>query len=492
MVGRRAVWVLVALAAAAVPRAAEAQERLGPSFACPVPRDPLGQLICATPRLAEEDLAFVQAYQALRQQSTPVQQGALRAEAASFGRAVRVTCGIGAPAGPNDPLPAAPGAEAAGCVEREYGRQRAAWTGRLQGAAAQEAMRPLQDQVALQGDLQVLGLLPADSPADGVYGPATRTAVVAFQQTMGFPATGLIGQAEAEAIVREAASRTVRPAPPPAPAPVRTAWDDFQSEAASAGLRVVAHMADPCLVSLEVSDPRALAEAARSGGDDPFAAEMTLLQTRVAARAVHALYASAPPGVDRCGFQATAFTTDIYGRDVPQPLFAFQFDRATYAKVVWNRFDPANMPKIMLAFEYGGYASQRLGLTRTKPEPAVPAMVAPPAPPAPPAPAAPAAVSRPASEQASAAAADPVLVRWSGVSTMTTRPFHVDGPWELRWSSDGPFSAVLHQLDGDEVHVVAEASGRASSSAFWPKGGDYYLEVTTTAPWTASVVRFDR
>jgi hypothetical protein len=84
--------------------------------------------------------------------------------------------------------------------------------------------------------------------------------------------------------------------------------------------------------------------------------EILFLRSRFAAHAVHAFYQSQPEAVDRCKFEVTAYTSDVYGRDVPQTLLHFEFDRETYQKVVWARFDPANLPKIALSFEYGVYA----------------------------------------------------------------------------------------------------------------------------------------
>jgi hypothetical protein len=315
---------------------------------------------------------------------------------------------------------------------------------------------------------------------------------LAFQQTMGLPATGLMGDEIAGALTHEAATQAGHSHAPPTP-PTRSAWDDFQGDAAAMGVKANTSLTDACMVAFQIRNPDALADATResvhaSGGPavnpaDMFAAEMTFLQTQFAARAVHAFYAAQPDSIDRCAFTATAFTVDVYGRDIAQPLFAFQFDRATYAKIIWARFDPANMPKIMLAFEYDAYATQRLGLAKPKPEPSVPVPASAPLP--------------PKTQQVSATPDPPSSVKqddapvahWAGASTMITRPFHVDGAWELQWTSDGPFKATLHQLSPESAKPVAHANGAAASSAFEPAGGDYYLEIASTDRWTAAVVR---
>jgi hypothetical protein len=74
-----------------------AYAQTGPSFPCPSPHDPLGQLICSHPDLSQADLWYVQAYQALRAQLDPGGQSKLRQEADKFTQTVRSECGIGAP-----------------------------------------------------------------------------------------------------------------------------------------------------------------------------------------------------------------------------------------------------------------------------------------------------------------------------------------------------------------------------------------------------------
>jgi len=135
--------------------------RIGPSFACPTPGDPLGRLVCENPSLARSDLTFVQAYQALRQASSPQQQALLRNEATAFGRAVRTRCGLLPPAAAIPPA-------ASQCVAAAYEQQRAGWVARLAGAAAQEAGRAIDEQILLQRDLQVIGLLAPTEPINGV------------------------------------------------------------------------------------------------------------------------------------------------------------------------------------------------------------------------------------------------------------------------------------------------------------------------------------
>ncbi|MFL5282547.1 MAG: peptidoglycan-binding protein [Rhodopila sp.] len=202
----------------------------GPSFPCPVPRDPLAQLICNSPALSKLDLGFVQTYQALRQQlaESPLQP-ALRQESLNFGLAVRSSCGIAMAQAANArvplPPPAPPGAEA--CVLQEYERQRALWRDRLSRPAAEEAARPIEQQIMIQAALQRLSFLSSADTADGIFGTATRAAIVAWQLSAGRPATGLMGDSDAQTLLQGGSTATaaipVRPSAPPAEDPVATA-----------------------------------------------------------------------------------------------------------------------------------------------------------------------------------------------------------------------------------------------------------------------------
>jgi hypothetical protein len=181
----------------------------GPSFPCPAPRDPLAQLICDTPTLSRLDLAFVQTYQALRQQlAEPALQSALRQESVDFGSAVRSACGIALAQSANSkaaiPPPAPP--EAGKCVIQAYERQRAAWQSILTGSAAEEAARPIEQQVALQSALQRLQFLSPTDAVDGVFGGATRAAIIAWQTSVGREATGLLGNTDAQVLMQATAT----------------------------------------------------------------------------------------------------------------------------------------------------------------------------------------------------------------------------------------------------------------------------------------------
>jgi uncharacterized protein len=184
--------------------------RIGPSFDCDGATMPLALMICASPKLSRLDLRFVQAFQALLYQVGKAGRSELWQEAINFQKSILQECGI-PEAGPISGSP--------DCLAAAYERQRRLWLSRLEGAAREEAIRPIREHVALQAKLQQLGFLPATAKIDGVYGPSTRAAILAWQGANGEPETGFLGNAHASAL-EGAAPRVASKAEAPPPAPV--------------------------------------------------------------------------------------------------------------------------------------------------------------------------------------------------------------------------------------------------------------------------------
>jgi hypothetical protein len=86
------------------------------------------------------------------------------------------------------------------CLISAYKDQRQIWWQKLQGAGREEASRPIEQHITLQAKLQALGYLPATAKIDGVYGTATRDAIVAWQTASQLVATGLLGASDAIAL----------------------------------------------------------------------------------------------------------------------------------------------------------------------------------------------------------------------------------------------------------------------------------------------------
>ena len=171
----------------------------GPSFDCAKPQNPSERIVCSSPSLSDAELSLVQSYYSLRQQAGEPGWPDLKKEILEFQRNTLLKCGVPA----SGPLPADT-AQTATCLEEAYRLRRVTWLTRLSGEAAEEARRPADQNVALQRDLQQLGLLPAGR-IDGVFGAATRAAVVAWQQSRGSSDNGFLGDVDAVALESQVA-----------------------------------------------------------------------------------------------------------------------------------------------------------------------------------------------------------------------------------------------------------------------------------------------
>lgn len=80
-------------------------------------------------------------------------------------------------------------------------------------------------------------------------------------------------------------------------------------------------------------------------------------------------------------------------------------------------------------------------------------------------------------------------VEFTGNGAVNTRPFSMDGPWEIQWEADGDiFQVFLHTADGEIVDVAANQMGSGSGTSFQPRGGEYYLQVNAIGDWTVRVL----
>ena len=188
--------------------AAKTAERLGPPFDCEKAKSPIEHVICADPGLGRLDLEMVQAYYVLRH-ALPEQRPTMRQEMIDFSRGVVERCRLG------DSGAIAPRAirAAVPCVSGEYRHERDRWRERvgqtLAGFGREEALRPIDEHVALQRQLQTAGYISSDETADGVYGAKTRTAIAALQSAEGLPGDGLMSRATAERLARRAPAAAV-------------------------------------------------------------------------------------------------------------------------------------------------------------------------------------------------------------------------------------------------------------------------------------------
>ncbi|MBP0496028.1 peptidoglycan-binding domain-containing protein [Pararoseomonas indoligenes] len=155
--------------------------------------NPAGQL-----GLKRRDVAFVQAYQALRHQLQKEQQAALRQDAQAFHAYVVRECGL-PQAGP---VPSATRASAVACVDRAYTGKRADYARWLGREANEETSRDVGEHVELQRLLSGATGGAPPIPLNGVYGQATRDSLRAFQARAGLAQSGFLDNATADALRR--------------------------------------------------------------------------------------------------------------------------------------------------------------------------------------------------------------------------------------------------------------------------------------------------
>ena len=171
---------------------------IGPSFDCDKVTTPLAHFICARSDLSRQDLEFVQSDHALRQQVGPAGWPALKRKDLDFQNRVAQHAGLPRPA-PYLPIRCTRRLSAA-----EYEQQHVDWLARLAGAAREEASRPLDEHLTLQGDLQSLGFLPPSEKVDGVYRAASRSAIVSWQRSRGLLPTALLSNDDARRLEQDA------------------------------------------------------------------------------------------------------------------------------------------------------------------------------------------------------------------------------------------------------------------------------------------------
>jgi hypothetical protein len=165
--------------------------RIGPSFDCGKADSPLMHLNCWDADLSRADLLLVQPYYVLRQEVGPTGWKPLMVEAINFQQEAQQACGIDAAGNlPDDLL------TLKSCLIRAHTAQRNVWMARLSGAGLQEAMRPIDQHIALQTKLQTLGFLSPTEKPDGIYGTVTRTAIMNWQLSVGLSPTGLLGDGD--------------------------------------------------------------------------------------------------------------------------------------------------------------------------------------------------------------------------------------------------------------------------------------------------------
>jgi peptidoglycan hydrolase-like protein with peptidoglycan-binding domain len=196
-----------------------------------VQKQPLAQLICASPAVSRAELSYVIAYSALRQTSTDTERATMHAEADAFTRRMTEECGIQ----PTGYLGGrAPTQIETSCLLDHFSVERGRLLMRLNGEAMEEARLAPEQTMTIQMLLKNKGFLTANEAIDGVFGPTTRSAIGDWQRSVGQRATGfgsaamldqLQGSLQTPAPAQAtlpAAAPTMTPAPAAPPALVQT------------------------------------------------------------------------------------------------------------------------------------------------------------------------------------------------------------------------------------------------------------------------------
>lgn len=91
---------------------------------------------------------------------------------------------------------------------------------------------------------------------------------------------------------------------------------------------------------------------------------------------------------------------------------------------------------------------------------------------------------------ATAALADQVIAEFTGNGTLNTRPFVVEGPWELRYEANATLIVFIRPdlPDGGGLAGTVTSPAGGTGASYQPVPGRYYLEVTGFGDWKITIV----
>ena len=97
-----------------------------------------------------------------------------------------------------------------------------------------------------------------------------------------------------------------------------------------------------------------------------------------------------------------------------------------------------------------------------------------------------------------------------GIESTTTESFTVEDGWKVRWETEGPsfqlsaYGVITPLYEGQitkpeqivrsfEIFqpIILANSSNASGTAFHRRGGTFYLNVTTSGPWTIHITTIE-
>jgi hypothetical protein len=84
-----------------------------------------------------------------------------------------------------------------------------------------------------------------------------------------------------------------------------------------------------------------------------------------------------------------------------------------------------------------------------------------------------------------------VVAEYSGSGIQTTRPFTVDGPWEIRWRATGDVFQIYVYQGSSRVpyDVAANDICPCRGRDYQPQGGSFRLDINAIGEWTVTIVQ---
>lgn len=84
-----------------------------------------------------------------------------------------------------------------------------------------------------------------------------------------------------------------------------------------------------------------------------------------------------------------------------------------------------------------------------------------------------------------------VIQQVTANGTRNLRPFTVNDNWEIQWDSKAGVHIGVHQPDGKLVEEGGSSMKPGQGSSYHPRGGTYFLEITSLDDWTITVVQLE-
>lgn len=194
-----------------------AQARVGPSYNCDAPviaNQPLAQMICKSDELSAAELGYVIAFQARRQVLGEQQLQALLRDANAFVQNVAEVCRLPV----SGKFEREPSDSEVSCIKSQYEQQRSKLMDQLNGDALGEAQLSPREAIDIQKLLMGKRILATDAMIDGIFGPASRDAIMKWQRTSGWRVTGFASRAMLDAMARsDGIIQSTTQAPPSLP-----------------------------------------------------------------------------------------------------------------------------------------------------------------------------------------------------------------------------------------------------------------------------------